>query len=321
MSESIYIHRYTLHSRCGLNSRSNDTSHEGLLIRINGGVGCIHPWEIFGDPSIHEVIEDLKYRRLFRPIVRAAVKCAMVDGTARRNGVSVFDGIQVPRSHATIVGGREKLDEAISAGFDVLKLKTGRDPDAELALMHEVHAEHPEHRWRLDFNNVLGGGQMRAYIESMSETLRAKVDFLEDPCRADDPAWQDVRELYGIPLAIDCDVPKAGSQFRYAVVKPAVDDATPICAKAMLEGWKLVFTSYMDHPIGQCYAAWCAAKVEKCVFNLVLVDPVAGLMTHGLFEPNAFTECLGVPSPEWKSPGGTGFGFDALLEEIEWERV
>lgn len=319
MSEPIYIHRYTLHSRRGLNSRSDSTAHEGLLIRINGGVGCIHPWEVLGDPSLDEVLDDLNNRRLSQPLVRAAVKCAMVDGAARRAGVSLFDGVKVPRSHATIVGGRDKIDQALAAGFDVVKMKAGRDMKAELQLMHEVHADHPELRWRLDFNNVLGGRDLRDFVKSMGESLRSKIDFLEDPCRVDDPAWQRVRDVYGVPLAIDRDVPTASNQFRYAVIKPALDDVTAVCAKAMLEGCRLVLTSYMDHPIGQCYAAWCAGKVEKR-FSWLL-DPVAGLMTHGLFEPDAFIERMGPTQPEWRSPAGTGLGFDDLIEQLNWEKL
>lgn len=317
MSEPIYIHRYTLHSRRGLNSRSDSTAHEGILIKVNGGYGSIHPWEVLGDPSLDEVIDDLRQRRLFRPLVRPALKCALVDGAARRKGISLFDGVNVPRSHATIVGGRDKIDEAIKAGFDVLKMKTGRDAEAELRLMNEVHRDHPNIRWRLDFNHSLEGGEVRAFIESMSPSLRSKIDFLEDPCRIDDVAWRGVREVYGIPLAVDRDVPEAGSQFRFGILKPALDDVTLVCSKALLEAWKVVVTSYMDHPIGQCYAAWCAGKVDRRFAGVL--DPVAGLMTHGLFEPNPFIERMGAPQPVWQSPGGTGLGFDDLLEDLDWE--
>lgn len=317
MSEPIYIHRYTLHSRRGLNSRSDSTSHKGILIRVNGGYGCIQPWEVLGDPSLEEVIDDLRHKRLFRPLVRPALKCALVDGAARRQGVSLFDGVNVPRSHATIVGGRDEVEEAVKAGFGVIKMKAGRDVCAELQLMDEVHQAHPELRWRLDFNSSLEGDEVRSFIESMKPSLREKIDFLEDPCYLDDPAWMGVRDVYGIPLAVDRDVPNAGNQFRYGVLKPALDDVTLVCSKALLEAWKVVITSYMDHPIGQCYAAWCAGKVEKRFTGIL--DPVAGLMTHGLFEPNPFIERMGAVQPEWKSPGGTGLGFDDLLENLDWE--
>ena len=319
MSEPIFIHRYTLHSRRGLNSRSDDTSHEGILIRINGGYGCIQPWEVLGDPSLEEVIDDLRHRRLLRPLVQQAVECTKIDGAARREGVSLFDEVNVPRSHATIVGGRDKVEAAIAAGFDVIKMKAGRDANAEVALINSVHADHPDLRWRLDFNNSLSGGEVENYIEGLCAGVREQIDFLEDPCRIDDPAWLEVRKVYGIPLAVDREIPEATSAFRYGVLKPAADDVETICLRALREAWKVVVTSYMDHPLGQCYAAWCAGNIDKR-FTAIL-DPVAGLQTHGLFEPTAFTERLGAPSPEWQSPGGTGLGFDDLLRDLQWEEL
>lgn len=319
MSSDIYIHRYELVSRAGLNSRSDRVRHQGALIRIGSGVGCIHPWQELGDPSLDELLEDLRMGRFFRPLVRSAVKCAMVDGRAREAGISVFDKVHVPRSHATIVGGAERIEVAVEAGFDVVKIKAGRDMPKEIELLNSMNQKYPDLRWRLDFNNVLDGGGVRSYLESLTEAAREKIDFLEDPCEVGHRDWAGVRSLYGIPLAVDREVDKARGQFTYAIAKPALDDITALCARAMIEGWELVFTSYMDHPIGQCYAAWCAGKVEKRFLGLE--DPVAGLMTHGLFEPDAFIDRMGGITPEWKSPGGTGFGFDDLLEKLAWEKL
>lgn len=319
MSESVYIHRYLLRSKVGLNSRSDRTGHEGVLVRIGDGVGCVHPWRELGDPSLEELIDDLKRGHFFRPLVRAAVKCAMVDGNARRAGVSVFDGVKVPQSHATVLGDAAMIDEAVRRDFKVVKMKAGRDVDAELGLLNEMHAKYPELRWRLDFNNVLDGGGIRNYIKGMSEGLRDQMDFLEDPCEVGSRDWAGIRSLYGIPLAVDRNVCDAHGQFSFAIVKPALDDVTAVCAKALFEGWELVFTSYMDHPIGQCYAAWCAGKTEKRFAGVI--DPVAGLMTHELFEPDAFTERMGAAGPVWSGPGGTGFGFDDLLDDLEWEKL
>ena len=38
------ISRYRLKARGGLNSVSNRHEFEGVLIQIDGGFGCIHPW-------------------------------------------------------------------------------------------------------------------------------------------------------------------------------------------------------------------------------------------------------------------------------------
>ncbi|MFC4994592.1 hypothetical protein [Rubritalea tangerina] len=319
MSAPIYIHRYTLHSRDGLNSRSDQRSHKGLLIRINEGVGCIHPWQIFGDPSIEEVIEDLKKGRFYRPLIRPAIKCAMVDGAMRREGVSAFQGVEIPRSHATIVGGGEAIDSAVGNGFEVIKMKAGRNLEEEVELLNEASSRHPGLKWRLDFNNVPGAGQLKQFIEALDEGVRESIDFFEDPSRVDDPVWQQIQDVYGISVAMDREEPPHGVRYQYSVIKPAVDDLTSVCTRAMVGGQRVVLTSYMDHPIGQCFAAWSATKIEKRFYGLL--DPIAGLMTHGLFEADAFIERMGDITPDWKSPGGTGFGFDDLLESITWEKL
>ena len=81
---------------------------------------------------------------------------------------------------------------------------------------------------------------------------------------------------------------------------------------------KAVFTSYMEHPLGQAFAAYEAGRAMQNYMGLV---DVGGLMTHGLFEPTAFTEALGKPNPQWMYQDGTGLGFDHQLEALEWKRL
>lgn len=319
MSDRIFIHRYTLHSKSGLNSRSDRTAHEGALIRIGDGVGCLHPWRELGDPSLDELLDDLRQHHFFRPLVGAAVRCAMVDGSARKQGVSLFDGVTVPESHATVAGGLEEIQRAVSAGFKVVKMKAGRDLKHELSVLRESYTAYPDLRWRLDFNGTMQLQAMLSFLGDLDDGMLGKIDFLEDPFEVGSEEWERLHEMYSIPLAVDRCVEKAPCIATFAVCKPALEDITAMSARAMLNGWDIVVTSYMDHPIGQCYAAWSAAKVEQRYYGVL--DPTAGLMTHGLYEPNAFIERLGAPSPQWKSPGGTGFGFDDLLEKLDWERL
>jgi len=88
-------------------------------------------------------------------------------------------------------------------------------------------------------------------------------------------------------------------------VKPAVNE--------MVQGERVVVTSYMDHPLGQVFAAWEAARAG--------VTEVCGLQTHGLFTANGFTEALGQVRPEFGVPEGAGLGFGDLLEELPWMRL
>jgi O-succinylbenzoate synthase len=106
-------------------------------------------------------------------------------------------------------------------------------------------------------------------------------------------------------MALDRNLEKALSEVEVQVVKPAVQE--------MKSGPRVIVTSYMDHPLGQTFAAWEAARVK--------VKEICGLQTHGLFEANEFIEALGDLSPEFNIPKGTGLGFDDLLEALPWTKL
>lgn len=322
MREKIYISKYVMQSRQGLNSRSHTTRHEGALLRVDaGGVSgysCLHPWQELGDTSLDELLLELKDGRMSRQ-VSCALHCAEVDREARAKGVSLFDGLDVPDSHATIVGGIDRVEIAVAEGFDTVKLKMGRDVDSDISFVREINEAFPELRLRLDFNGVLGAGRIEYFVREVGEGIRNQIDFLEDPCRLGDPIWEEIRDRYAVKTAVDRGIEGAGGEYDYAVVKPAINHTGQVCDTALRTGHRVVVTSYMDHPLGQCFAAYCAGKMNKRYLGLI--DKRAGLMTHGLYQPTAYTERLGEKSPTWKSPEGTGLGFDDLLEKESWERL
>lgn len=321
----IYVHRYLLRSRQGLNSRSNLTEHDGALIRVEvegeSGYACLHPWEELGDLSLNELIIQLVQGRITRQ-VKCALDCADVDRSARSKGISLFDGLDVPMSHATIVGGIDQVEQAVLAGFDTVKLKMGRDGSLNLKLMREVAGAFPELRLRLDFNGVSDVGSMDVFLREMGEVLRLQIDFIEDPFPLGDSAWDSIRDKYGVRFAVDRGISEATGEYDVSVVKPAIDDVQKTCDAAQMGGRNVVVTSYMDHPIGQCYAAYCAGKVNANYLGLI--NKRCGLMTHGLFEENAFIERLGSARPDWYSHfkgKESGLGFDDLLESLDWKAI
>jgi len=308
-----------MHSRQGLNSRSHLTEHEGALIRVEvdgvSGYGCIHPWEVLGDSSLNELISQLKVGRISRQ-VKCALECADADRNARALGVSLFEGLKIPMSHATIVGGIDRVQLAVTAGFDTVKLKMGRDGLMNINLLKEVHEVFPELRIRLDFNGVSGVGAMEQLFKEGGERLRQQIDFIEDPFPLGDPAWDTLRDKYAVKFAVDRGVSKAFGEYDVSVVKPAINQMQKICDAARVAGRNVVVTSYMDHPVGQCYAAYCAGMIND--EYLGLINKRCGLMTHGLFEPTEFTQRLGEVRPSWNSSPAIGLGFDDLLDTLDW---
>ena len=312
------IARYRLRTRGFLNAISNRREFEGALIEVDGGYGCIHPWPELGDPPLEKCLVDLAGSRRW-PIVRRALRCVEFDRAARVFDGSLFDEMEVPASHATLAQGDvAEIARAVEAGFTVVKLKFGRDLVAEAQFLEDMAVEFPGLKWRLDFNEVPGPEQAAEFLLGLTEKTRLAIDFVEDPCPYSDTAWRELRKQTRVKFAVDREAAPLSGAAQVMVIKPAVDEPFLLAEAAVMHGQRVVLTSYMDHPLGQAFAAWEAARLELQFPGLV---DMGGLQTHHLFEPDAFTEALGPWAPDFKVPAGTGLGFDDALDAMPWTRL
>jgi O-succinylbenzoate synthase len=174
------------------------------------------------------------------------------------------------------------------AGFDTVKLKSiDHIPDNV--------------RLRIDFNATLTAVE----FERIAATLpRERIDFIEDPCPYDAATWRALRASTGLRLALDRGT--GTEDVDVIVVKPAVQEIPSTHAE-------IVVTSYMDHPLGQLCAAYAAATAH--------ITTTCGLVTHVLYESDPFIERMHIDGTRLVAPGGTGFGFDDLLEHLPWKSL
>ncbi|NNE90686.1 MAG: hypothetical protein HKN23_03485 [Verrucomicrobiales bacterium] len=296
-TRGIAIHRYKLRSAGGLNSASSKTEFEGALIRVEGGYGCLHPWPELGDEPLDQQLEKLAQGKM-TPLIRQALACAKIDGEARRESLWLFDALTIPRSHFTAVGPAAAANPEVirGEGFTTVKLKS--------------HADWK--RWfdgglriRVDLNETGTVDELLHSWNRLSNEARESFDFFEDPVPFDEADWSLLREA-GIPLAADRDLEKRAEFADWLVVKPAVTEIPK-------SDRKIVITSYMDHAIGQLWAAYRAA-VHR-------IDLDCGLLTHELFRPDPFFAELKRDGPYLIPPDGTGLGFDELLAGLDWESL
>ena len=281
---TIEIHRYTLRPLSGLNARSAGGAREGALLRVGGGYADVHPWPELGDAPLDEQLALLARGKTTR-LTASSLALARVDGAARREGRSLFDGLTIPLSHWS------GLDAP--AGFDTVKIKGGLDFDPQ--------SIPPGKRIRLDFNETLSMPKLL----SMSLPVD-RLEFVEDPFPYDRREWQLLRGQ-GFRLAIDRKVETEAVDV--VIVKPALSVELPAVSL------ELVVTSYMDHPVGQFGVAWVAAS------NADRISDRCGLFTHVLFEVNEFSEAIRSEGSRLLPPAGTGIGFDDLLARLKWERL
>lgn len=342
MNQGLHFWRYGLKLRAcgpanaGANARSSLRVLEGMLIRTaEGGYGCIHPWPELGDEPLREHWDALHGRRKPTRLVERALACAGLDAAARREGRSLFEGLNIPASHATVIDAVAADFAGLKAeGFTVVKLKGGADWHPLLTGLRR--AAEAGLRVRLDFNSVLTEAAFLEFVAATeSEGLGGIVEFVEDPVSYVRETWRRLKAVTGWNLALDWIPPDKGTNhgntttaaaaetvdwadggFDFHVIKPAVQ-ASPSPGRGAV-----VFTSAMDHPVGQLFAAYEAARWNAAAErdnNGAGEPPLAGLLTHRLFEADNFTHRLGDLGPNLRQPGGTGLGFGDLLEALPWQ--
>lgn len=319
MSDLLWFWHYRLKGRRQLNARSARREFEGLLLRdAEGGHACLHPWPELGDPPLQRCLEDLAGARRW-PIVRRALRCLEMDGAARSLKDPLFEELEVPASHATLTAcDEDAVARAVGAGFGAAKLKCGNSPSAEFAFIERMGALYPALRWRLDFNESGDADDLAARLTALPAEVLRRIDFIEDPCPFSESKWSALHRAARVPLAVDRESGPHRAAAQVVVVKPAVDEPWLLAEAAAERGQRVVVTSYMDHPLGQAFAAWEAGRLALQFPGLV---GTCGLQTHHLFEPDAFVEALGPWTPDFHAPPGSGLGFDELLDKLPWKRV
>jgi O-succinylbenzoate synthase len=304
---------YELTPKRRLSAIAAEGPRHGALIRVDGGFADVHPWPELGDAPLDEQLAMLA-RGETTPLTRASLQFAAIDAVARREGRSLFDDLTIPPSHWP---GPDPPDV-----FNCAKLKNiDRIPDRV--------------RLRIDFNATLAPDE---FVRIAATLPRERIDFIEDPCPYEPSTWVALRARTGLRLALDragatehrqeclCHIdhspeltPIAGEPMWHRhsclcsfegadvlVIKPAVQQIPKTDSE-------IIVTSYMDHPIGQLCAAYAAAKYG--------ITTTCGLVTHVLYEPDPFTERMQIDGTRLVPPGGKGWGFGDLLENLPWRKL
>ena len=314
----IWYSPYTLKALSTLNSRSAAADRKGALLKIEFSEGLtgysdLHPHTELGDRELSEQLDCLS-RDESTVLINRSLHWALIDAHARKKGESLFRGRSLPKTHAiatdVIQLEADHLDKLNDLGYSFLKVKMGRDlPDETLKIL-ELSQHLGGMKLRLDFNESLDQRVFRDWWKQVHPALQAHVDYIEDPFPYSGEKWGES----GAPLALDRSLSLENlKSFDGSVVifKPAVSDTH----------WlnninhRVVFSTYMDHPLGEMSAIFAAAQH----YNDVGKEQVGGLRTWHLFDSNEFSESLQGDGPELRVAEGTGLGFDEQLKAQNWK--
>lgn len=327
---------YELESKFHPNSRTNYVKRAGCLLRflfkdIGFGYADCHPLEEFGDAPLKNHIALLE-KKEFTNLTQRSSHFAKLDATFRKNLSSAFElenevnletldikKLSVPKNHFTAPAFLKKEDvlSRKKEGFDKFKFKFGRHIPNEINYLHDnakFFAEN-EIKIRIDYNGNLDS------IQTLNELIAYKdiIDFVEDPFfEINEQNYHSLKKISKhLNFAMDfiqfdptINISNSNDIFIYKIVKPARENYFKLKYKPAK---KMIFTSSMDHPLGQMcamYEASLSKTQEQC-----------GLITHYAFETNPYSEQLVVKNAQLLPLNDIGFGFDSLLQAEKWKRA
>lgn len=256
---------------------------------------------------------------------RRSFDLAQWENDARKKGECLLENIHQIRNHFLITGTENITPEffvsLLERGFRRVKVKIGRDPEQELKALEQWTSQTPsELLWRLDANLALSEESFSQWWNKASNSLRARIEFVEDPCVYSPESWSRLRKLEGLRLALDFAASPLKADiniFDVVVIKPALQSSEAIWTKLKNSAVEFVVTHSMDHPLGQLFARAEAAKL-KAEAGKRLID--CGLLGADLFEPTVLSDR--VQSKLAFAPRHPAFGLGVAedLMDLKWER-
>jgi L-alanine-DL-glutamate epimerase-like enolase superfamily enzyme len=145
-----------------------------------------------GESTVEELLRKIREGAPGDPAARAAVDLALHDLWAKRRGISVQALLGGSRRGipTSITIGIMNIQETCAAaaqhlaeGFEILKIKGGRDPEEDIARVRAVRrACGPEVTIRLDANQGYSVDQARAVMGALAE----EIELIEQPVDAGD---------------------------------------------------------------------------------------------------------------------------------------
>ncbi|WGL61278.1 hypothetical protein QEJ31_06690 [Pigmentibacter sp. JX0631] len=326
----IYFSEYHLAPLKKLNSKSDLNLRKGYLLKfefkkLGNGYCDLFTWPELGDLQGIKQLENLKAKILNNQLMKC-IYFSYLDAKFRSKKENILTKIINPKNHLTVVDFNElNLDfilELKNQGFEKIKIKLGiniLEIQQKLTTIFEILCEN-KIKVRIDFNNTLSKELFELFLNIIRPYLNI-IDFIEDPFPEFYKGYFHIKERYlNLNLALDRFTDNQLSSIHevpvdFYVIKPAVQKLNYSNFQS-----NLVFTSYMDHPLGQLCALYEAGLFLKK--GNIFDNFHCGFLTHSLYEKNKYSETFSIKDSKLIPSGeGTGFGFDEYLQKENWKEL
>ncbi|KAL2465142.1 Cytochrome [Abeliophyllum distichum] len=268
--------------------------------------------------------------------VRAGVEMAMIDAVANSIGIPLwrlFGGfsneittdITIP-----IVSSIEAADLALKygkQGFNILKLKVGKNLNADIEVLQAIRMVHPNCSFILDANEGYNSNEAIQVLEKLHEMKVTPILF-EQPVHRDD--WEGLGHVshvakykYGVSVAADescrsiADVKKIVEEnladvINIKLAKVGVLGALEIIELARAAGLDLMIGGMVETRLAMGFAGHLAAGLG-CFKFIDLDTPI-------LLAEDPVLEGYKVSGPVYKFSNARGHGGFLHWENIAWDK-
>jgi o-succinylbenzoate synthase len=323
----IWYSSYQLFPKSVINSKIKIKYRPGALLRVrfdNGNVGYadLCPFSEMGDQPLELELKNLLQSKP-SALTQRALTVARLDADARAEEKSLYNPKVRVKNHFLIndlhTFEQNRLETLEKNGYSEFKIKLGRDLNVETEKLQNICERlSTTARVRLDFNFTLTRDKFLQWFDKAQKWLRPSLEFVEDAFAYNAKEWREVNERWNIMLALDfapleTKIKAEGAQI--VVIKPALEDDQKILKNIAGGPKKVVYTHYMDFPLGQMAALIAAENAALAHGDKILT---CGLQHHDIYEGFIFQSAIKHDGPFILPPEGYGLGFDALLEKQKW---
>ena len=294
----------------------NSDNSQGALLRAKHEgqwvYSCLHLWPKRGDITLTQALDEIRKQN-----IKSSVTNIAYDRLLNSLSAQIFTSKtrQFLPSHLQITQTDiSKLSQINELGFKVLKIKISKDQDYWQVV--EAHQQTPYFRWRLDFNLSSSPKNLEKLLKNTSEDFLDSVDFMEDPF-ADVSQWENISQTFKIRLAADfakqdfTDASKLNGA-DLLILKPSREKIVDWIEFAHQNMKRVVFTNYLQHPLGQIFD-FAEALHWHTRHPLLFED--CGFATFSQLESMPFerqNNSLAILPP---------FNFEKLLETLSWQKL
>ena len=317
-------------------SRGTTTTTESVVVRIGDGervgVGGAGPSAHYGEtadtveavlPSLFEAVSEVGDPLAFdavhdrmegvvrnNPAAKAAVDIALHDLAAKRADLPLYRYLGLdPEGAVTssftvglaeVAEMGERAGDAVEAGYEVLKVKLGSDPDHDREMIEAIREAAPDATVRVDANEAW---TPREAVHKSEWLAEFGIEFLEQPVPAENPeGLKFVHERSAVPIAADesCltaeDVPRVADRTDIVTLKlmktGGVRPAIEAIHAARAHGLEVMLGCMLESNASIAAGAHLAPLLDYADLDgslLLAEDPYEGVaMPDGHLDPAAF---------------------------------